>query len=64
LVLGLVVSSEEEQEIVYECVICGARVTRKNLEFRGGRVRCPNERCRSSVLKKVRPPIAKHIKCE
>jgi len=55
---------EEGQDIIYECVVCGRRVSWKNLQFRGGRIRCPNEKCKSLVLRKVRPPVVKRIKCE
>jgi len=59
-------------EIAYECIICGRKVLLRDLEYEripsrdsrySGRIRCQNERCRSNILRKVRPPIVKRVKC-
>lgn len=49
-------SVDEGQDIIYECVKCGATVRSKELELG---IRCPH--CRYRVLRKVRPPIVKRI---
>ena len=51
-----------EQEVpglVYECVKCGAKVAIKELELRGGGVKCTV--CGYRVLKKIRSPVVKRI---
>ena len=48
------------ENVTYKCVRCGTRMTRKDLEERGGENKCIN--CSYRVLKKVRPPIVKRIK--
>ncbi|MCD6529537.1 DNA-directed RNA polymerase subunit P [Candidatus Bathyarchaeota archaeon] len=55
-------SDEELKGIVYQCVRCGAYVTYEEIELRGGGIKCT--RCNYRVLKKVRPPIVKHLKAE
>lgn len=49
-------SEDEGQAVVYECVKCGAMVKSTELELG---VRCPN--CRYRVLKKIRPPIVRRV---
>jgi len=53
-----------EEDVEYECVICGARVKFRTLEMRGGYIRCPNQHCRSRILRKVRPLGIKHVRCD
>jgi len=53
-----------EEDVEYECVICGARVKFRVLERRGGYIRCPNQHCRSRILRKVRPLGIKHVRCD
>jgi len=52
-------SSEEAQGIVYECVRCGAKVPLRDLELRGGGIKCTS--CGYRILRKVRPPIVKRV---
>ena len=52
-------SGEEAQEIVYECVRCGAKVPLRDLELRGGGIKCTS--CGYRILRKVRPPIVKRV---
>ena len=49
-----------ERGIVYECVKCGAKVSKEELDLRGGGVKCTY--CGYRVLKKIRPPVVKRIK--
>jgi len=49
-----------ELGVAYECVKCGAVVALKELELRGGGVKCTH--CGYRVLKKIRPPVVKRIK--
>jgi DNA-directed RNA polymerase subunit RPC12/RpoP len=49
--------SEPNRGLVYECVKCGAKVSSKELELRGGRIKCTF--CGYRVLKKIRPPVVK-----
>lgn len=46
-------------ELVYECVKCGAKVAIKELELRGGGVKCTV--CGYRVLKKIRSPVVKRV---
>jgi len=48
-----------ELGLVYECVKCGAAVALKELELRGGGVKCTH--CGYRVLKKIRPPVVKRV---
>ena len=49
------------EEIIYECLRCGARMTEADLKFRGeDLIKCVN--CSYKVLRKVRPPIAHRVK--
>jgi len=48
---------EERPAILYQCLKCGALVKSSELELG---IRCPY--CRYRVLKKVKPPIVKHVK--
>ncbi len=50
-------NEEEKPSLLYQCLKCGATVKSTELELG---IRCPY--CRYRVLKKVRPPIVKHIK--
>jgi len=56
-------SKEEKPEktggIEYECVSCGARVTAEQLAVTP-EIKCPI--CGYRILKKVRPPIVRHVK--
>lgn len=45
--------------IVYECTRCGAKVPTKELELRGGEIKCIV--CGYRVLKKIRPPVVKRV---
>jgi DNA-directed RNA polymerase subunit RPC12/RpoP len=49
-----------ELDLVYECVKCGASVALKELELRGGGVKCTH--CGYRVLKKIRPPVVKRVR--
>ncbi len=51
---------KREPGLVYECVKCGATVALRELELRGGGVKCTH--CGYRVLKKIRPPVVKRIK--
>jgi DNA-directed RNA polymerase subunit RPC12/RpoP len=57
-----------ELGIAYECVKCGAVVALKELELRGGGVKCTHcgyrvlKKIGYRVLKKIRPPVVKRIK--
>ena len=53
-----------EEEVEYRCVLCGSRIGYKDIEERGGYIRCPNQHCRSRILRKVRPPGIKHVRCD
>jgi len=46
-------------EIAYECLKCGSLVPSKELEIRGGEIKCIV--CGYRILKKMRPPIVKRI---
>jgi DNA-directed RNA polymerase subunit RPC12/RpoP len=48
--------------LVYECVKCGAKVSTRELELRGGAVKCTV--CGYRVLKKIRPPVVKRVRTE
>ena len=52
-------SDNLESGIVYECVKCGAKVPSKDLEMRGGGVKCTY--CGYRILRKIRPPIVKRV---
>lgn len=45
--------------IIYECMRCGSQMTERDLEERGGSVKCVN--CGYRVLKKTKPPVVKRI---
>lgn len=45
--------------IVYECMKCGSSVYTKELELRGGELKCTV--CGYRVLKKIRPPVVKRV---
>jgi len=55
--------SEEKKEsisgILYECINCSYRVTSEELATTP-EIKCPS--CGYRILKKVRPPIVKHVK--
>lgn len=53
-------AGKQETGIIYECVKCGAKVDTKDLEIRGGAVKCTY--CGYRVLKKIRPPIVKRVR--
>jgi len=53
-------AEEQEAGIVYECVKCGAKVPTKDLEMRGGAVKCTY--CGYRVLKKMRSPVVKRVR--
>ncbi|MEA2090723.1 MAG: hypothetical protein U9O89_08250 [Thermoproteota archaeon] len=50
---------KEEQELIYECVRCGAKVSSKQLRLRGGAIKCTV--CGYRVLRKIRPPVVKRV---
>ena len=52
-------SEKLEHGFAYECVKCGARVAIKELELRGGGIKCTV--CGYRVLKKIRPPVVKRV---
>jgi len=52
-------TSEKASGIEYECVSCGARVTAEQLAVTP-EIKCPI--CGYRILKKVRPPIVRHVK--
>lgn len=52
-------TKKTEQELIYECVRCGAKVSSKQLELRGGEIKCTV--CGYRVLKKIRPPVVKRV---
>jgi DNA-directed RNA polymerase subunit RPC12/RpoP len=52
-------SEKPEHSFAYECVKCGAIVTIKELELRGGGIKCTV--CGYRVLKKTRPPVVKRV---
>jgi DNA-directed RNA polymerase subunit P len=45
--------------ILYECVYCGAKLTSEQLATTP-EIKCPI--CGYRVIKKVRPPVVKHVK--
>jgi len=49
----------EDEGLVYECVRCGAKVVTKELELRGGGIKCTF--CGYRILKKIRPPVIKRV---
>jgi DNA-directed RNA polymerase subunit P len=54
--------SEKEKErggIIYECINCNFRVTSEELATLP-EVKCPS--CGYRILRKLRPPIVKHVK--
>lgn len=51
----------EAAGITYVCVKCGARVSAEQLTMIP-EVKCPY--CGYRVLKKIRPPIVKHVKAK
>ena len=53
-------AKKHEPGISYRCVRCGAESALRDLEMRGGAVKCTI--CGYRVLKKIRPPIVKRIK--
>ena len=54
----------EEEDVEYECISCGARIKLSTIEARGDYIRCPNQHCRSRILRKIRPPGVKHVRCD
>jgi DNA-directed RNA polymerase subunit RPC12/RpoP len=52
-------SEETGEGLVYECVRCGAKVVTKELELRGGGIKCTF--CGYRILKKIRPPVIKRV---
>jgi DNA-directed RNA polymerase subunit RPC12/RpoP len=52
--------NREMEGIVYVCVWCGKDVPLKQLELRGGSIRCIH--CSFRVLKKKRPSIVRRIR--
>lgn len=55
-------SEDSSEGIVYECVNCGYKVTTKDIELRGGGVKCVF--CSYRVLRKVRPPVVRRVTSE
>ncbi|UCE96886.1 MAG: DNA-directed RNA polymerase subunit P [Candidatus Bathyarchaeota archaeon] len=55
-------SNESGEGLVYECVRCGAKVATKELELRGGGIKCTF--CGYRILKKIRPPVIKRVSTE
>ena len=55
------VGKEEERigGILYECVNCGSKITAEQLSMTP-EIKCPI--CGYRILRKVRPPIVKHVK--
>ena len=53
-------AEKHEAGIVYECLKCGAKVASRDLEIRGGAVKCTY--CGYRVLKKIRPPVVKRVR--
>jgi DNA-directed RNA polymerase subunit RPC12/RpoP len=47
-------------DVEYECLRCGTHMTGKDLDNRGGYVKCIN--CGYRVLKKLKPPIVKRAR--
>jgi len=56
---GEPMSEETGEGLIYECVRCGAKVATKELELRGGGIKCTF--CGYRVLKKIRPPVIKRV---
>ncbi|MCW3981411.1 MAG: DNA-directed RNA polymerase subunit P [Candidatus Bathyarchaeota archaeon] len=52
-------SERSGQNLVYECVRCGAKVQTEELDMRGGGIKCTF--CGYRVLKKIRPPVVKRV---
>ncbi|MCK4953372.1 DNA-directed RNA polymerase subunit P [Candidatus Bathyarchaeota archaeon] len=52
-------SKKDVPEITYQCVMCGAMVSSKEIELRGGGVKCTI--CGYRVIKKIRSPIVKRV---
>jgi len=52
-------NSKEAAGIQYECISCGTRVTADQLAVTP-EIKCPI--CGYRILKKVRPPIVRHLK--
>ena len=52
-------AEEKVSGITYECISCGAKVTAEQLSVTP-EIKCPY--CGYRVLKKVRPPIVRHVK--
>lgn len=57
--MELFLSEESDLGLIYECVRCGAKVHTKELELRGGGIKCTF--CGYRVLKKIRPPVVKRV---
>lgn len=55
----IIMSEESTEGLVYQCVRCGAKVVTKELELRGGGIKCTF--CGYRVLKKIRPPVIKRV---
>ncbi len=54
-----VLSEGSNEGLIYQCVKCGAKVVTKELELRGGGIKCTF--CGYRVLKKIRPPVIKRV---
>ncbi len=52
----------EKDELMYKCIRCGRDTSYKELEMRGGRIKCSH--CGYRVLQKKRPPIVRRIKTD
>jgi len=58
--ISLVDEKEEKiGGILYECVNCGSKITAEQLSMTP-EIKCPI--CGYRILRKVRPPIVKHVK--
>ena len=55
-------SEGPDEGLVYECVRCGEKVFSKELELRGGGIKCTF--CGYRILKKIRPPVIKRVSTE
>jgi len=54
-------TEEKVSGIIYECLSCSAKVTVEQLSVTP-EIKCPI--CGYRVLKKVRPPIVRHVKAK
>jgi DNA-directed RNA polymerase subunit RPC12/RpoP len=55
-------SELEEEGITYKCWRCGSKVSSRELDFRGGEIKCII--CGYRVLKKTRSLIVRRVKAE